>query len=352
MALAIAQVPVMMVPIHVNSFLFLIFASCNTPYDTSDKSEGLSPPTDFVFTNSFTVENDAGIWIRDDEFSLPDVSVPMIFIKPDGTYGMLVSAMNLSEGRWPFYSENGLDWLKGDSAVITPKSFDIDCGNKLEDGTILYQEDGSYILLVEATYSQSENSEPIWRRWCQAKSSDGEQFTPINEYFFTGFENDGEQISVPSALPIDNWRQIIYYVGDLNTQASTHSGIRSLIVEEDGSITQLTEQSLMESDKVDPNPAYLAGSGLRLFHTRGLSGGAGKVDSLDGITLSDPVQLISNSTDCMKELGGECLLDPAYLRLPDGQPVIYFTQIIFEEDDYGFPLLHFSIQRAFFQQSK
>ena len=143
----------------------------------------------------------------------------------------------------------------------------------------------------------------------------------------------------PSALPLADGSHVVYYVGDLYGWG----GIRALRLSADGqAVSAQIEGALLSADHVDPDPVYLQGGGLRLYLTYGLSGGAGYADTQDLSSFGEPAQLIANTSDCAYP-GGLCLLDPAFLRLPDGELALYFTEVVQGEEGKQ----SFSIKRAF-----
>ncbi len=301
----------------------------------------LSPPSWLWQAEAFTVEPERGLqWELDQEFSIQDHSVPNIYLRGDGSYVMMATRMDQAEVRWSFSGPDGLSWTAAAQALISPDDFGTDCGNRFEDGNVLYLQDGSYLLLVEGSqYDDDESARPKWRRWCLASSPDGAQFQPLDLVLFEGGEGDAEQISVPSALPLADDSHVVYYVGDLYGWG----GIRALRLPADGrTVSARIDGALLSAAHVDPELVYLQGGGFRLYLTYGLTGGAGYADTWDLTSFGEPVQLVANASDCAFP-GGLCLLDPAFLRLPDGELALYYTEVAQAEDGQQ----SFSIKRAF-----
>ena len=304
-------------------------------------TDALSPPPQLWQADAFTLEAERGLlWEIDEAFSIPDHSVPSIYLRGDGSYVMMATRMDQAEARWSLSSLDGSSWTAAAQALVSPDEFSTDCGNRFEDANVLYLDDGSYLLLVEGSKYDEENSaRPKWRRWCLASSPDGAEFQPLDLVLFEGGEADAEQISVPSALPLADGSHVVYYVGDLYGWG----GIRALRLSADGqAVSAQIEGALLSADHVDPDPVYLQGGGLRLYLTYGLSGGAGYADTQDLSSFGEPAQLIANTSDCAYP-GGLCLLDPAFLRLPDGELALYFTEVVQGEEGKQ----SFSIKRAF-----
>lgn len=293
----------------------------------------LSPPATFWQAPSFTVEPGRGLaWERDTSFSIPGVTVPQVFVRDDGRYGMLVTVNATGNERYLLTSDDGVAWSDPPELLFAPADFaPLDCGDRLEDAAVLYQPDGSYLLVLEATYTEEGETVPIWRRWCQATSPDGVTFTPNTEaYFFIGLEGDEGVPSVPGALPLSDGSQLVYYNAALG---SPTQGIRVATgAQPDVTLTQLSGAPVLPTDDVDPAPVYIEGGGIRLYHTHGPGGGPGYADMAGGVVAQGDAGLINNAEPDCVVAGGECLLDPAFLHLPDGRLVLYFSRVTLNGD--------------------
>ena len=77
---------------------------------------------------------------------------------------------------------------------------------------------------------------------------------------------------------------------------------------------------------------------MRLYHTAHATGegpGPGYADTVDGVNFTPATQLIFPVGACLTVEGGECLLDPAYLRLDDGTMLLYFTWLDLDQAGSG-----------------
>ncbi|GDX80962.1 hypothetical protein LBMAG42_27730 [Deltaproteobacteria bacterium] len=293
----------------------------------------LAPPASFWQAPSFTVEPGRGLaWERDTAWSIPGLTVPQIFVRADGTYGMLVTVNATGNDRFLITSDDGIEWSDPPKLLFSPADFaPLDCGDRLEDAAVLYQPDGSYLLVLESTYTEEGGVTPLWRRWCQATSPDGVTFTPNTEsYFFTGLEGDEGVPSVPGALPLSDGSQLVYYNAAMG---SPTQGIRVAIgAQPDVTLAQLAGTAVLPISDVDPLPVYLEGGGIRLYHTHGPGGGPGYAEMAGGVVAEGDSSLINNTEpDCIVA-GGECLLDPAFLHLPDGRLVLYYSRVTLNGD--------------------
>ena len=293
----------------------------------------LFAPASFWQAPSFTVEPARGLlWERDTAFSIPGITVPQIFVRADGSYGMFVTVNATGNDRYLLTSDDGVTWSDPPELLFAPADFaPLDCGTRLEDAVVLYQPDGSYLLVLEASYTEEGGLTPLWRRWCQATSPDGVTFTPNTEsYFFTGLEGDEGVPSVPGALPLSDGAQLVYYNAAMG---SPTQGIRVAIgAQPDVMLTQVSGAAVLPISDVDPLPVYLEGGGIRLYHTHGPGGGPGYAEMAGGVLAEGDAGVINNTEpDCVVE-GGECLLDPAFLHLPDDRLVLYYSRVTLNAD--------------------
>jgi len=309
-----------------------------------DTIEGLDPdllvpPDDFWQARHFTVEPERGLeWQRDAEFRLDMFTVPHIFVAGDGSFVMLATKMDDPEGRWYLTSTDGLEWTAAEAPIFLPTDFPQDCGNRLEDGTLVVDSDGSYRLLLEGTELDEDTDRTSWRAWCQATSADGLSYQVAEGYFYEGSDNDGGLPSVPSSLHLSDWSALIYYMGDIYSEVGGLAGNGIRVARrwaDDDFASPWITSNILPSNQLDPMPVYLEGGGVRLYHTSTLQppdqpeahlGPApGYTDSADAANFDPPQRIIGGSGNCLDPSGGECLLDPAFLRLDDGTLVLYFT---------------------------
>lgn len=287
------------------------------------------PPPTFAASAHFTVPTDRGLkWERDEAFLLADYTVPQLWITADGGYALMATNMLADGGRWLLTSPDGLEWTPSAAPLLTAADFlPLDCGERLEDGAMLYEADGSYRLIVEGTEPIEGDKHAAWRTWCQATSTDGLSFTPdTSSFFFTGAEDDGGQISVPSLLPLADGSQLVAYVGGLYTDAE---GIRLARAAGDPwALGRVSAAQMFPDDDVDPDPVYLEGGGVRVYHTHTKQGGAGYGDLRSNYVPEQDVQLIPHTEPGCASAPGDCLLDPAFVRLDDGRMVLYYTRLV------------------------
>ena len=303
--------------------------------------EQLQPPDELWQARYFTVPPERGLlWERDPDFWIDNMTVPHIVVLGDGSFMMMATNMADPEGRWSLRSDDGLIWTADDQALFLPTDFPLDCGNRIEDGTVLYNEDGSYRLLLEGTQLDESVGWTDWRVWCQAHSDDGVSFEPAPGYFYEGSDNDDALISVPTPLTLGDWSALIYYMGDIYSEHGGYeagNGIRIAHAPAgaDQAVPWITD-NVLPSGQMDPMPVYLEGGGVRLYHTSTapidgndtLPGpGPGYAETQDGKTFDDATRILWVDGNCFEYPGGECLLDPFFLHLDDGTLVLYYTQL-------------------------
>ncbi|MDP6935410.1 MAG: hypothetical protein QGG40_20990, partial [Myxococcota bacterium] len=129
--------------------------------------ELLVPPPDYWQAQHFTVPPDRGlVWELDTDFRLENLSVPHVFVRPDGGFGMLVTNMSRPEGRWMLASDDGLGWSLVDGPVAVPGGFPQDCGNRLEDGLVVVRQGGGMHLVLEGSQLDTATDLTASRTWC------------------------------------------------------------------------------------------------------------------------------------------------------------------------------------------
>ena len=318
----------------------------DTAPDIPLEFEGLDPalfeaPDGLWQARHATVEPDRGlVWERDPDFYLDRMSVPHILPMPDGSFVMLATSLDEPQGRWYLTSPDGLNWTMAEQALFVSGDFPADCGNRLEDGTVIHEQGGGARLILEATQLQKTTGRTDWRAWCHAYAADGVSFEPQEGYFYEGSEQDGGQISVPSPLHLADWSALIYYQGDLYSEVGgveEGNGVRIARVAAGSAEAEpwITSNVLPEG-MLDPMPVYLEGGGVRLYHTYNVppeelspdspGPSPGYAETSDGPNLGPSTRLFEVEGNCMDtDNGGECLLDPFFLRLDDGTLVLYFT---------------------------
>jgi len=312
----------------------------------------LAPPEGWYAASYHTVEPGRGLtWERDTSFQIRNFTVPSIFVRPDGTFVMLATSMLApARGRWYLTSPDGLRWTPADGPIFAPDDFPLDCGNRLEDGFLLPTRDDGYRLVLEASLLDEVTDQTKWRRWCQATSADAVGFEPLGTYLYEGSPNDGGLAAVPSPIPLNDWSTLVYYVGDLYSAASAEGdGIRIARVADGADHAEpWARTNVLAQHLVDPMPVYLEGGGVRLYmtmssHEPGIGASPGYAETDDGTTFTEPVRFLATDGPCADGVSGECLLDPVYLRLPDGRMVLYFTRLVSEPGELTTP----TIGRAF-----
>lgn len=274
----------------------------------------------------FTVPADRGlVWERDPTYAIEEFTVPQMVVMADGTLRMYATNMAATEGRWVMESENGVEWGTPTEALLPSAFLPLDCGDRLEDVAPHYRP-GGLDLVAEGSYTPVHTEPAEWRKFCLFEGADpGPPVPDTAAFFYEGEAADNEQISVPSLVSLEDWSARLYYVGNL---ASPGEGIRVVDVSADGAAgASLSDEAVLASTDVDPLPIYLEGGGVRLFHTHGHGGGPGYADSVDGITFTRDTGLIPHEGEDCTAVGGECLLDPAFLHLPDDRLVLYFTRL-------------------------
>ncbi len=353
----------------------LLCAACPRPSkdsgDTGDPWPGLEdlgpeqlqPPDGLWQARHFIVPQGRGlVWERDEDFFIDNMTVPHIVVRGDGSFMMMATNMADPRGRWSLDSEDGVEWTPADQALFLSEDFPQDCGNRIEDGTVIYARDGSYRLLLEATQLDEEIGRTDWRAWCQASSSDGMSFEPLAGYFYEGSDQDDMLPSVPTPLHLQNWSALIYYMGDIYSEHGGYengNGIRiaQMAADDDHAEPWITK-NVMPAGQMDPMPAYLEGGGMRLYHTSTLpidgddspnpGPGPGYAETSDGQTFTPAERLLDVEGNCFDRQGGECLLDPFFLHLDDGTLLLYYTYLLVDEGSGGQPteMLKIGIGRA------
>ena len=297
----------------------------------------LAPPEWFDYARYYTVPPDRGlVWERDPDFVLEGFSVPAIVVEPDGSYTLLATNMFDPVGRWRLTSPDAENWTADDEALLTGEDFSVDCGNRLPDAAILYRPDSYHIVMEGA---QLENTGiTSWRGFCHASSpvTTPLNYTTLPDYFLEmpEDENGEHQPSVPTFLPTYDDDALLYFV-DAVDSPEYHGGIRlAHVTTASMSVEVLVTDNLLDDADVDPDPIYLEGGGIRLYHTHGIGGGPGYTDTFDGTTMGEDTELIVPNGSCNESTeGGECILDPYFLHLPDDRLVMYFT--VAKIDDRG-----------------
>jgi hypothetical protein len=315
------------------------------PTDTADTGGAvpLRAPADFVAAPWFTVPPDRGLaWQRDADFRIDEFTVPQLAVTADGRVHMYATNMAATGGRWHLVSDDGLSWTDAGAAFAPEDFLPLDCGDRLEDLAPLYRPGGALDLVVEGSYTPDPRAPAEWRRFCRYRDADpGPAVPDAADFYFTGGADDNAQISVHAFVYDADWSGRMYYVGNL---AQPGEGIRVVAVDSAGTVGgSLHPGTILPDTDVDPMPVYLEGGGVRLYHTHGHGGGAGYADSVDGITFSNDSGLIPHGDNDCTAVGGECLLDPAFLHLPDDRLVLYFTRLV-KNDDGSFSAW---IERAF-----
>jgi hypothetical protein len=319
----------------------------DTAGETELRFEGLDPslllpPEGLWQARHATVEPARGlVWERDEGFALERFSVPHILPKPGGGFTLLATNLDDPYGRWSLDSPDGLDWTPAEQALFRPGDFPQDCGDHLEDGTVLHEAGGGARLILEGTEVNETMGSTDWRRWCQAYAADGVSFEPVDGYFYEGSAQDDGQISVPSPLHLSDWSAIIYYQGDLYSHVGGSEAGNGVRIARVGAGAAQAEpwitENILAPGMLDPMPVYLEGGGVRLYHTYNLhpddlspdspGPSPGFTDSADGANFAEPTRLFEVDGSCMDPDGGECVLDPFFLRLDDGTMVLYFTSL-------------------------
>ncbi len=355
--------------------LALACAACPRPQDSAEPidtgdgwpgledlgPEQLTPPISLDKARFLTVPTDRGlVWERDEDFLLDNFTVPHVVIRDDGTFMMMATNMEDPEGRWSLDSDDALSWTAAEQALFLPDEFPQDCGNRIEDGTVLYLEDGGYRLLLEGTELDEDTDLTDWRVWCQARSDDGHSWEATEGIFYAGGPADGDLPSVPTPFTLSNWDALIYYMGDLYGEVGGFgdgNGMRIASVDAGADHAEpWIEENILPEGQVDPMPVYLEGGGLRLYHTStvpyggggGRAGpGPGLTETSDGQTFGEVTRLIDTDGHCFEPTGGECILDPFFLHLDDGTMVLYYTYLNVDNSGEFPDWLSVGIGRAF-----
>jgi hypothetical protein len=323
----------------------------------------LMTPADWAWQmDYFTVPADRGlIWELDEDFFLPNVAVPEPFVMPNGNYGMLVTQMGAPQHQMPrglWVSNDGHDWAQFGIFGHPDEFTEVYCGNRLNDAAVWVQYEDSYRVIYEGMYDvgldhgpHTADPDPFYFL-CHGTTSDFETMTPADDYLWEG-SFVGEEMSVPAVLSASDGSGVLFYNGDMSAETPEGPGIRAVAVEQDTLlVTQLAADPILPRPFVDPTPIFVEGGGIRVYHTifteedPDYQAGIGLVHLDDSFqTTDDPVQALISDGDCELEEAsfGECLMDPAYLRLPDGTMMLFMTAL-YIPDDHGMPVI--GIKRA------
>ena len=308
---------------------------------TIEPVDCLSPSAEDVFTgcapwnHALSVEPERGLsWEVDDSFLLNGHTVPTILVLHGGGYRMFTSSPQ--RGTISIHgSDDGIEWSELPLRLTAAELPEL-CGEVLLDVSVRYLDDGHYLLQAETwsrpegvmnighavieDASQSENPVTI----CGWRSIDGDNWAPVMSKLFepddsswpSGFEVLG--VGADSAL---------YYVDtypDLDA-------IRLAVVSGDSVGEAGSRRTLLERSHVDPDPVSIVGGGVRLYHTHtALTGELGFADSDDGVNFGVDSGLIGLSGQTCytpperPSPEDQCMFDPFYLRLPNGQMTLYF----------------------------
>ncbi len=332
--------------------LLLLGPACSPPpggdspdsaVDTSDSQEtssvpGIVPPPWESEAAVFTLPEGRGRtgFVLDETFSMASFAVPQLFVAPDGRFGMMVTDMRGTDtfvSRSVVYSDDGVDWDDA-SVLIEPRAWPSGCGARLEDGAVWHRGEGVWLYIVVGTDAVEVGSQGK-RVFCQATTTDGVNFETAADPLYTG-SYDGDLISVPAILPVEDGDGHLYFNGDLLTDP----GIRIATVDVTTlAVDVLTPAPILPATAVDPNPVYLAEGGLGLFHTWAdpadpdFTGLAWARLDEDGVAIDGADDAVLRSPGvCGKERLGACYVDPTYATLPDGRLALYFGEWTTAED--------------------
>ena len=309
--------------------------------DSADSAEPgepmLVPPEGFWQGRFFTIPAERGRSFElDEDFYLEGYTVPQLAVLADGSFVMLATRMDVPTGRWFLTSADALTWTAAEGPLMLPDDFEMDCGNRLEDGAFHVLSDGRYRVYLEGTQLDQEKDQTLWRAWCQAESDGDLDFEPLDTYAYMGSKEDGGMPSVPGTLLRSEWSLLVYYVGDLYGADEGSNGVRIATWEGGTRLTPWVTSNVLADGQIDPLPVYLEGGGLRLYHTStqndpetgdALGPGPGFADSPDGVTFGELARVLLPEGHCTRPDGGECFLDPTLVRLDDGRIVLYFTSL-------------------------
>lgn len=305
----------------------------------------VAPPAWMSFSEHFSVEADRGLaWERDPDFSIDSYTVPQIFMAPDGRFAMFATWHLVTDDDWRarqvMYSEDGLNWTEPEPFLF-PEQWPLDCGSRFSDGAVWLQHEGTWRYVMEGKTELFDEKGP--HMLCDATTTDGVNYAFDDKQFYT--INNGEtSISVPAFISRADDSALFYF----NSLIDGVSAIWVSTVDPETSEVSVLPKPILTGLNVDPMPVYVMGGGLRLYHTWSdnliQSGGIGYTTTHDGLYTADQSALLIPDTGvCDKVPVGECLMDPAFLRLSDGRLVLYFTAPIFSEDGGFTP----AIKRAF-----
>ncbi len=288
---------------------------------------------------ALTVEPSRGLaWERDPDWRIEGASVPHVWVREDGSFGLSFT------NNIPAYDDHPRWMVTGDGvtwdeprAAWWPVDFQPRCGEYLADMAVRVDPAGTYdYVFVGHTGKQSELC------WLPG---DAEHGGVAEGGPFTIEGLDGSSFGVPAFLVQPDGSALFYFI----LAETGHGGLYAARIERGATSGALVRSApVVARGNIDPMPMYLDGGGVRLYHTVGddlAARGIGYTELGDGAYAeATPELLLPSSGDCTKEPTGECLVDPAVVRLPDGRLVMYFGAIDYGEDGSEFwP----TVQRAF-----
>lgn len=325
------------------ALILLTLLGCPSPDDTHEPVavHPHTPPPWLWQAQHLTVAPDRGLVFEiDEDFEIVDRTVPQLYVLPDGRFGMLVTRMGSSEEHWArtvLYSDDGLTWTDGEP-LLWPDDFEQNCGNRLQDGAVWIQDEQTYRFVMEGFYDQAKQGEqPLEETFlCHGTTTDGASFELSDDYFWTG-ELEDECNSVLSALTLESGLGLFFYNGDLTRLSDEGPGIRAFTADpETLAIEVQTPAPLLPWYHVDPNPLFLEGGGLRLYHTWFAEehGGPLAGTGLGAVDLDEDLNAIGEPVLVLEAIGdeqeGDKPMDPTLLQLSDGRLVLYYTSFVRE----------------------
>lgn len=207
--------------------------------------------------------------------------------------------------------------VSGDGRIYTPVTF----SQRGPDGGFVYLQDGRTRFLGEEPAPDNTQQRHKSRivSWI---SADGMQWIRESGIRYQPGIEDDSIASVASVIQANDslWR--MYYVADWYRT----NGVRAAISKDGGVTWQLeTRANILRDGDVDPHPVYLSDGRTRLYFRAGMGrspeqAGIGYCDSEDGVKFdtSKVRLLISDSA-----VPAMFKLDPAVIKLPNGQVVCY-----------------------------